>query len=381
MSDAHNIKCKIDLLFDIDAARSLWLALQESAECSYFLSWGWIGTWLSQLPDGLQPLLFTARREKSVVGLAVLLSRPLCRHGFIRSRAIFVNTTGDDELDEITIEYNGFLARPEDREGVMCAALDFLIASGWDEVFIDAVARPPDLPLLGIGWNAQVRKVWPAFGVNLEQLRSANTDYLQSLSRNTRYQVRQAMRAYEEFGEIRVEIATTRQEAELFFAELRRLHQKYWMRKGISGSFANPALNRFHEALVAERFDCGEIQLIRVGFGSHWIGYLYGFRWREAVLNYQSGFDYDLLPKNDRPGIITHVAAIKLNASSAEQYYDFLGGESQHKRVLSNTSVQLTFVVARGTRLIFRLEDTLRRLKKAFLTICRHLIRRRPTQS
>jgi len=358
------IQCEIQPIQDVELVKAMWLELQADANGSYFLSWNWIGTWLDQLPSSTCPLLFIARDQDRVAGLAILVSRALYRHGFVRSHAVFINKTGDDELDEITIEYNGVLAKLENRARVTRAAIDFLIAEGWDEVFLDAYEATPDWPLRGTHWKAQIRKSWPVFGVDLDRLKSDGIDFSQSLGRSTRYQLRHAVRAYESLGEMHVEVAATKQNAEFYFSELQRMHQAYWTDKGHRGAFANAALIRFHRALVANRFDSGEIQLIRIAFGGHTVGYLYNFGWNGSVLNYQSGLDYSLLPQTNRPGLVAHWAAIEHNASKGNRYYDFLGGDSQHKRVMSNHASALDFMVARRTCLKFRLEDALRSLWK-----------------
>ena len=39
----------------LDEIEQQWLELQGRADCSYFQSWGWIGTWLAEVAPGLQP--------------------------------------------------------------------------------------------------------------------------------------------------------------------------------------------------------------------------------------------------------------------------------------------------------------------------------------
>jgi hypothetical protein len=35
--------------------REIWESLEENANTSYFLSWGWIENWITSLPDHAKP--------------------------------------------------------------------------------------------------------------------------------------------------------------------------------------------------------------------------------------------------------------------------------------------------------------------------------------
>lgn len=306
-------------------------------------------------------MLLISLESGRLVGLAILVSRSLRRHGFISSKAIFLNKSGDDELDEITIEYNGILAEQEIRGRVTVAAIDFLIAHGWDEVFIDAaiptdgICEPPNG-----NWILHRRKPWVSYGVDLHKLRDSGNSFLETLSAHTRRRMRRALTAYGELGPMRVEVAESRADADSWFSELRRLHQLAWERKGLPGAFANPFLDQFHAELVARRIASGEIQILRVGFGERWIGYLYNFIWNGVVHNYQAGLDYSVLKKRNWPGAVLHYASIDFNCGRGAKYYDFLGGDNQLKRSLSDTLVPLDWMVARRNCMKFQIEDGMR---------------------
>lgn len=363
------IDCRLDLVDDIAKIGPMWCELQERSACSYFLTWNWIGAWLRQIPPHLRPMLFVAHESGSLIGLAIMIPKRVRRHGIIGSRALFLNKIGDETFDEITIEYNGFLAEPHRQEQVTIAALNFLTNNGWDEVFIDAThVGTSALFLQKDSWEMTRRSSSRSYGVNLQALRDVGKKYLDTLSSNTRYQVRRAVRDYERLGPIHIEAAQTQDEATLWLAALRGLHQKYWTGKGLPGAFSNPFLDHFHHNLVANRTAYGEIQILRISFGEHCIGYLYGFVWNGVVLNYQSGLDYAVLPERNRPGIVAHYAAIEFNCSRGAHYYDFLGGDSQYKQSLSTTSVPLDWVVARRKCLKFRFEDAMRNIRNGLIT-------------
>ena len=309
-------------------------------------------------------MLFVARESGQVVGLAIMLAKKLCRHKLIWSNALYLNTAGDQALDEITIEYNGFLAEPRLHEQVTTAALDFLIASGWDEVYVDWAQSSDTLCLLhGYRWKMKRNSASQSYMVELSELSKTGKKYLDTLGANSRYEMRRALRAYEKLGPMCIEEAQTVDEAGKWFNELCRLHQVYWIAKGLPGAFSNPFLEKFHRTLVTDRVSHGEIQLLRLSFGGHCVGYLYGFVWNDVLITYQSGLDYAVLPKGNRPGAVAHYAAIEFNMKKGMKCYDFLAGESQLKQTLANKVIPLASLVARKICLKFRIEDTMRNLR------------------
>ena len=68
------IDVSISEITDIQALAADWSLLESRVNPSYFLSWAWTGTWLSLLPQTVEPKLLTARLEGEVVALAVIIS-------------------------------------------------------------------------------------------------------------------------------------------------------------------------------------------------------------------------------------------------------------------------------------------------------------------
>src|SRR2546426_10181494 len=75
-----------------------WRDLESRSECSFFMSWCWIGAWLASLPTRIHPRLLRAEAGGRVVGLGVIVPKTVRRHGVFTSRALFLNSTGDPEL-------------------------------------------------------------------------------------------------------------------------------------------------------------------------------------------------------------------------------------------------------------------------------------------
>src|SRR5512144_2301198 len=89
--------------------RDAWCELEASSSPSYFLSWGWVETWLDTLPPSAGLTLYVVRRAGAPIAAFFLGGRTQWRHRVLPSRTLHLNQTGDGAYDEICIEYNGML--------------------------------------------------------------------------------------------------------------------------------------------------------------------------------------------------------------------------------------------------------------------------------
>lgn len=343
-----------------------WRALEARADLSFFQSWTWIGAWLESLPGHISPLLLCVARDGVTIGLGILSSLTLRRHGVLRSHALFLNTTGDPALDEITIEYNGFLAERGSNGVVARAGLEYLLRehTGWDELFLDGLQQPELFAAVDLG-HARLRTLRHSacHFVDLNGLRQTGGDYLSLLGSNTRYSIRRSLRAYEKRGALQLTEATSVPQAKAFLDRLGHFHQLHWRRKGTPGSFAPTHFPDFHARLIDKGVDAGEIQMLRLTAGSEEIAYLYNFVHGGRVYNYQSGFDYDLAGVHGRPGLVCHALAVEHNAKLGYKVYDFMAGDSGYKKNLGTASETMAWCVIQKARPKFRIEDALRAVK------------------
>lgn len=358
------LECRLEPIRDLFQVERRWRALEAEADACFFLSWNWIGTWLEHLPATLEPRILSVTDCQREVGLAIVIDRHIRRHGVVRSRAAFINQTGDAAIDEITIEYNGVLALADQYSKVTNAVVSYLLAQGWDEVFIDSVVRGDSFsPSEGSDWSVRCRHTSKGYGVDLSALRRDGKSYLETLSSNTRAQVRRVKRDYEKIGPLTVEAASDGEVAMQWFDRLVDLHQQYWIKKGQPGAFSSEFLLGFHRSLIEQYFPKQGLQVLRVGFGGHWIGYLYNFMYRGKVLNYQTGFDYGVLADRNRPGVAAHHAVIEYQLASGALYYDFLRGKNQNKLTLSTVQIDFDDLVAQRRCVKFFAENCLRAAK------------------
>lgn len=335
-----------------DALEPLWHDLDRRAAASFFQSWGWVGTWLRSLPAHISPILVSARAGSDLVGLGIVVER----HDFPRllsPRTGHLHATGDRDLDEITIEWNGFRVDPDHRAAIPAMLAGLVEEGGFDRLDLPGVApdyvdaEPPP------GFARRILTQRPAFSLILP---ASSVALERSVSANTRQQVRRAQRAYSALGPLRVIEAQNVDEAHLFLTRLKELHQPYWTARGKRGAFSGGFFESFHRRLIATCFAAGEIELLRIAAADRTIGYLYNFRHRQRVYAYQSGFDYALIDKG-KPGLVAHWLAIERARGRGDTAYDFLAGENQLKRQLSDREDTLHWLALERGSIRFAIGD------------------------
>ncbi len=346
-----------------------WRDLENRAgDYSFFLSRHWIGAWLRCLPDDTSLKLMRVTRAGQLVGLGVLVQgyTPFLR--LFKLRQIALHETGNPAFDTITIEYNGFLAADQEAQAVSQAAIEWLLAGdianklihfgGVEEELFQALQKSASrhrhsLRILGES---------DASYVDLSSVRESGKEYLDSLSRNTRQNLRRKLRRYEAVGPLRYHIASSLEEALEYFTALRHLHQSYWVSRGKPGAFSKPFFVNFHTNLIRSAFAGGHIEIAKVTVGDSLVGYLYNFNWQGAVHAYQSGFCYEM-GDGFKPGYVSHYLAI-VNALERDlSIYDFMSGFGQHKSSLGSGKKRLFWVQSRPNTLLIRLEDFARSLR------------------
>jgi CelD/BcsL family acetyltransferase involved in cellulose biosynthesis len=310
---------------------ALWRKLEAGSDVSFFVSWTWIGTWLSCLPEHIRPQLLVASRDGEAIGAAILVARRQRRRGILNVRQLHFNSTGDPALDCIWIEHNSFAAGAKTNGQIWPAVLrwfeeqkeaDELLIPGIAEVLMaDAAAG---IPLL------HRATCTPAFASAIPE--GGREAILARLSPNTRRQLRRNLRDCEQLGALRIEASRAPAQALAWFEGLKALHMASWSKRGKRHAFYSPFFETFHRALISAGAEDGSVRLRRVSAGAAALGYLYDFRSGGRLSAYQSGFEPSLA--HLRPGYVAHLLAMEQTAAEGARIYDFLGGDNQMKRSL-----------------------------------------------
>jgi hypothetical protein len=336
-----------------------WLELQARSECSYFQSWGWIGTWLAEIAGGLAPRVIRVRSGERLIGMGVFVPRDIRRHGLITSRALYLNEYPYDGRNMV-IEYNGMLAEKGQESAVNNETIRHLLQEyqKTDEFYFGAVTDKSFIDVQDVISDAdfisnEESVIWL---VDLARLESPSLeDFLSSLSKNRRSQIRRSFRLYEHQERLSLSEANDVAEAQAYFDGLKVLHTRRWQMKGGSGLFVNPLWESFHRSLIQSRFSEGEVQLLKVGNKQTTIGYLYNLVWRGHVYVLQTGFSINT-DNRYMPGYVVHAMAIAYNKARGMSEYDLMHGDSLYKQILCNQSRKQYWIVLQRHRARFVLE-------------------------
>lgn len=358
----------------------IWMGLEESANVSYFLSWGWIENWINSLPDHVKPEL-AVFLEGNNPRLAFFIGKMTLQrtmgdfHGqrhLFKTQGWFLNTTGIPDFDRISMEYNGVLCKPDESFQLM----DILnhLPDSWDELYmpgLDMQSFPGTKALDDLSPYKTIIKddiiVLSPF-VDLAMVRERGGDYLSLLSANTRAQINRSYRLFEKTAPVRLEVAGDTLSAMDIFNELVGLHEATWTNRSREGAFSSDYLLQFHRQLIQGRFEHDEIQLLRIKYEDNTIGCLYNFIYKNNVYFYQSGINYNL-DKRLKPGLIAHVEAIRHNAAEDRKIYDLLGGNSRYKMSLATHHNRLIWIRLQKPLLKFKIEDALKTLKNLLVRL------------
>ena len=351
------------------ACEALWSDLEARATPMFFLSWDWIGGWIeaADIPPGI----LIGRQGGRTVPLATLMPGARRSVTGLTIHTLHLNATGAQALDIITIEYNGFLVESGLEGRFEAAAISFLTSGitiaghRRDELHIKTASAPVDTAIAGSNAGFSVVQSKPSYRIDLDAARASGKPYLDTLSANTRQQIRRSMRLYEKRGALVATRAGSVEQAFAWLDKLGALHQVYWIARGQAGGFANPFFVKFQRHMLQRCLARGRVELFRVSAGEQVIGYVYNFVYRGQVYAYLTGTLYEDDSKL-KPGLVNHVLCIDTHLAEGATVYDFMAGDNRYKANLGKPGPAMFYFVAQRPTLALKLESRLRSLKHRF---------------
>lgn len=346
---------------DVTSLRPLWTDLEQRADITFYLSWLWIGPWLEEA--GPPDHVLVGRAGGEVVCLGLLRSSVQRRHRFIKSRTLSLHETGDPDKDVVFIEYNGFLT--DRRFGNLAPrAIAFLReAVRFDELQLGGFVDADYQAVRASACKTYVHALKTTAFVDLRAIREAGTDYLSTISSNTRYQIRRALKIYESRGPLSLQPARTAEEAIQFFEELGILHEGAWQARGAGGAWRFPFLVAFHKRVIEAAFPSGGIEIVRISCGEKPIGYIHCLVRGGWIGSYLSGFAYEEDNKV-KPGLVSFYLYIQQKLNNDAETLDFLAGDHRYKTSLGQPGPSMYWFRVQERRPQLMIEDGLRSLKQ-----------------
>ncbi|MDT0593614.1 GNAT family N-acetyltransferase [Glaciecola petra] len=368
---------QVEIKSNIDAAEMAalgddWCSLQSRAKHRFFISWHWMHTWLLTISPHVS--IITIRHQGTVVGLCLLCFKDSARHKVMSVKQCFLHETGDPNSDQQWIEYNDFLVDDNHAEYVYPLMVKTLTeAFQWDELLYGVASAEKVRQLADIsGLHLVIRWESESHGIDLAKLRNEQPDYLSSLSKNKRSQIRRSIKHYEKQGSIEIHHANTVQEAKTTFAEISPLHRERWGVGYQESGFANPIFCQFHQSLIERNWSSGYIDLIKISCNKRAIAYFYNFIYQNRVYFYLSALQSESDNKL-KPGLVGHALCIQQYLDAGIDYYDFMGGGESYKDSLAQRTGKFYRATLQKPIFKLNLEQTLRSAKNTAQTSMKHL--------
>jgi CelD/BcsL family acetyltransferase involved in cellulose biosynthesis len=316
------------------------------------LRWEWVHTWWRVYGpvygnSGRDLRVLTVRRDGQLVGVLPLY---LGRKGLplLAARRLGFVATGAAEFEETGCDYLDLLYAPGEAPGCLEAVRDAIFHAPllhWDELeFSDLANQSPLLSLTDRRGRPFGRVVLHGTGYRSD-LADGFESYLGRLSAGARGEARRLLREVRRTGMV-FEVASTVDQAELFFTQMVDLHHRRWEVTGRKGSFA-PRHAEFHRALVRSLVPSGSAFLVRLSHAGQPFAVAYGQRVRGIYHCLQRGVALQTQPVRS-PGTATLLLLMAHLAEQGVTCYDHLMGGNPFKERYA--TAQYTLVRLQATR-------------------------------
>ncbi len=307
-----------------DALASEWDDLiARSVSSPLFLTYRWQRTWWEHLGHG--DLLLIAVRDDAdrLIGIA-----PFFRH---------TNDQGQRELSFVgCADVSDYLDLIIDRDYAdeVCSTIwNFLIgpdALEWDEVSLCNIphASPTHVRLADLAQSqgytvtVDVEDVCPVI-----TLPAAWDDYLASLNKKQRHEIRRKLRRAQEAADVRWYVVEGGEGLAADTESFIELHQKSTAEKE---DFWDQATKSFFRAIVGQLARTGWLKLYFIEFDGTRAASLLCFDYQNEILVYNSGYDPTQFARLS-PGIVLVAYAIQHAIELGRARFDFLRGDEVYK--------------------------------------------------
>jgi CelD/BcsL family acetyltransferase involved in cellulose biosynthesis len=271
--------------------------------------------------------LFGWRFEDRGETVAILAFRREPSRGTLALRRALFAADGSFDSDYLDVPV---------RPGMEERVVEELLARGREVPWLEALVLSglPD----GSRFLAALRAVLPRRGLTPREhtiaclaapLGDGFEGYVARLKPRMRSKVRSAMRSAAERG-ARLVWCQRSDELEAWLEELYRLHELRWRAQGQEGSFAEPRRRAFYASWSRQALARGELCFARLeeprGVSAIQIGARTGDRY------YQIQEGYDPALENERVGTALRGMAVQDLIARGLRSYDFMAGDSRHKR-------------------------------------------------
>lgn len=292
-----------------------------------FRTHAWLASWWEHYGHGKELCVLVVRdAAEQVVGILPLCSEPSAAKG----RTLAFLGSG-----EVCSDYLGILTEPALASAVVEALAQWLSEDqtlAWDLLQLSGlVVGDEPVTQLAQSLTTAGLTVRERPGLNCWRiaLPSEWENYIESLSKSHRKQVRRVDRRLVESGEATLhcvrELATLPQGLEILID----LHQRRRHSLGEPGCFADPRFTGFLQTAAPRLLALGMLRLYWVELGGKPVAAEFQLAGGGVTFAYQAGVDPDML--DEEPGRIINIATLKQAILDGQQGFDFLRGDEPYK--------------------------------------------------
>ena len=354
----------------IISLKEKWLALEAKSSSLFFLSWKWIGPWLKQVSSSEKLILVQAMQHNQIVGLGIFTEQKVTRYALLKSTQWLLHRSGVNSNDQIWIENNNFLTTDKNKELIIQTIWHTLLLqhNNVDEYIIAMYHNKPEQLKLPAAVKYKTAAVYNENGyyLNLKDILTLD-DYLSSLSKNTRKQIKRSFKLLSQLGEYEFSIAEDPEQQAQILEQCKQWHIDKWQQTDTPSGFINPNFTSFHHNLMDEDHISSKTVVASFKINEALVGCLYCFIDHNCAYFYLSA----LKPIEDnriKLGISLHTLFIQwiIENKPTITKYDFLAGEARYKKSLANHQDEHCYLVIQKTALKFKIERYLKSIKNYF---------------
>ena len=338
-----------------------WLSISTKVDSNFFLSWDWISSWLLNCDADI--LIVEAKEKDKPVALALIGQSSRRVFKLFTVKQWHLNKSGLQKFDQPWIEYNDILAINSHAKQALLAAI--VKAPQWQELIIgmakQCITDPGDL--LSISNRVVIESIGYRFDFNV-----GNSELItDSFSKNTRQKLNKNQRSLEQLGKLKFEVVTNTDNILSTLPTIAQWHITRWQDNAQASGFNNKYFSQFVRCLISSN-DQVTAQLACLHVGDDKVGYLLNFIDDKQVYFYLSAIDNNFAPSINI-GNAMHSLAITHYQSEGMVSYDFLLGDYQYKRSLSNQKYSQKMQCYFRNSFALQVENIARKLKHKFKLI------------
>ena len=310
-----------------------WAGLvDQQPEPVPFLHPAWHRVWLDEFQSDREPLILSVRDGDALVGVAPLL-RDNGRLSLIGHYSI--------------CDYMDFVVAPGRSEGFFPALLGALQEESWSELELrglrDGSPTLSELPALAERAGYTVEREEEAVAPRVV-LAPSWDEYVASLSKKNRHELRRKLRRLEAAGETELKIYTSREEVTARLPMLLRFMVESRTDKA---AFMSEQMGRFFHRMVQELSNQGLLRLYELELDAKVVASVLCFDQGGQIYLYNSGYDpqYASLAV----GLVSKALCLRDAIESGRHCVDFLRGDEPYKYHLGATDQLIYRCVIRRT--------------------------------